>query len=302
MCKHILVPLDGSAPAEAAIPVAAGLATTLGARVTLMHVIERNAPATIHGAPHLTQAAEATAYLEAIRTRRFPADMDVTCHVHTTEAENVARSIVEHQQELTPDLIVMCAHGRRSLHNRVVGRLAQQVVGLGRIPVMLVAPDAAPAVFTCRRLLVPVDGQPEHAVGLDWVEHFAQALGATLDLLLVVPPAAKLQGVQAAAGQLLPSSTRVLLDLAEQGAAEYLHCQVTRLHTAGVAATGRVLRGNPADVIVQEAARDEVDGIVLPTHGHAGTEAFWAGSVASDVVRQVTKPILLIPVHGRTRE
>ena len=90
MCKHLLVPLDGSAPAETAIPVAAALAAALGARVTLMHVIERDAPATVHGAQHLTQATEAAAYLDAIRASRFPASLTVTCHVHTTEADDGA--------------------------------------------------------------------------------------------------------------------------------------------------------------------------------------------------------------------
>jgi nucleotide-binding universal stress UspA family protein len=47
MFKHILIPLDGSELAETAIPVAAYLAEKLKARVTLLHVIEKNAPQTV---------------------------------------------------------------------------------------------------------------------------------------------------------------------------------------------------------------------------------------------------------------
>lgn len=41
MFRHLLVPLDGSALAEAALPAAVYLAETLGAWVTLIHIIER---------------------------------------------------------------------------------------------------------------------------------------------------------------------------------------------------------------------------------------------------------------------
>ncbi|MEZ4620068.1 MAG: universal stress protein [Caldilineaceae bacterium] len=65
MIQHILVPLDGSRLAEAALPVAMGLAAQLRTRVTLLHIIEQNAPASVHGEPHLTTAAAAHTYLTA---------------------------------------------------------------------------------------------------------------------------------------------------------------------------------------------------------------------------------------------
>jgi nucleotide-binding universal stress UspA family protein len=61
--RHVLAPLDGSNLAEAVLPIARGLATSLGATITLLHVIEHDAPETIHGEPHLMTAADAEAYL-----------------------------------------------------------------------------------------------------------------------------------------------------------------------------------------------------------------------------------------------
>ena len=52
----ILVPLDGSPLAEAALPPAVALAGKLGARVTLLHVLEADAPATVR--PFLQRGAE----------------------------------------------------------------------------------------------------------------------------------------------------------------------------------------------------------------------------------------------------
>lgn len=44
MFKHILIPLDGSLLAEAVLPAGAYLAGVCGSAVTLLHVIERDAP------------------------------------------------------------------------------------------------------------------------------------------------------------------------------------------------------------------------------------------------------------------
>lgn len=69
MFKHILVPLDGSVMSEAALPVAALLAQRTGAALTLIHVVEKNAPSAVHNDRHLVTAEEATAYLDALTTR-----------------------------------------------------------------------------------------------------------------------------------------------------------------------------------------------------------------------------------------
>src|SRR3972149_3250339 len=61
MFRHMLVPLDGSRLAEAVLPVTAAFARALGAKVTLLHVVEPAAPTTVHGDVHLTQAEEAVA-------------------------------------------------------------------------------------------------------------------------------------------------------------------------------------------------------------------------------------------------
>ncbi len=299
MVKHILVPLDGSAPAEAALPAAALLAARCGARVTLLHIIERDAPATIHGARHLREQGEATAYLDEIHRRSFPADTKVACHVHEAAAADVARGIVEHEGELAPDLIVMCAHGRRGFHEKIFGRIAQQVVGLGSVPVLLIRPPATGAApFECRTILVPEDGQPEHEIGLQVATGLARATGAKLELLFVVPTAATLGGTDALTKQLLPSATRIMLDLAERGAREHLQQHVSALvggtSSPALQAAAHVLRGEPAREVCAAAERLAADLVVLATHGKAGSSAFWSGSVAAKIIRDCPRPLLLV--------
>ena len=71
MFRHFLIPLDGSRMAEAALPVAAFLAEKFSSRVTLMHVVERNAPREVHGQSHLKNAQEAAVYLRELSQRAF---------------------------------------------------------------------------------------------------------------------------------------------------------------------------------------------------------------------------------------
>jgi len=301
MFKHLLVPLDGSHMAEASLPAAVYLAKTLKAQVTLFHVIERGAKQEIHGERHLTGAAEAIAYLDEVAVRAFPAGIPVERHVHTTEVDNVARSIVEHVSELGPDLIVMCTHGRGGIRGFMFGRIAQQVAGLDRTPVLLIPPIAGGAqpAFSCNRMLVTLDGNPEHEESLKVASSLAKDCRAELCLVMAVHTYSTLSGEQAATAKMLPSATHALLDLAEQDAREYLNSHIVLLQTGGVKATADVRRGDPVMVIIDAAEQTGADLIVLATHGKTGMNAFWSGSTTPNVTSRSVTPLLLVPVRNK---
>ena len=83
MFKQILVPVDGSLMAEAALPAAVFLAEKLQARITLMHVIEKDAPDKVHGQSHLKHPEEAERYLSELTKRFFLVGIHIDFHVHT---------------------------------------------------------------------------------------------------------------------------------------------------------------------------------------------------------------------------
>jgi len=301
MFKHILIPLDGSHLAEAALPAAVYLAHQLGARITLVHVIERDAPLEVHGERHLSDPDEARKYLDEVATRAFPTGTEVEKHVHSSKVSDVAQSIAEHVGELGTDLIVMCTHGRSGLRTWVFGRIAQQVVGLGSIPVLLVQPveSGRQPEFTCRRLLVTLDGNPDHEQGLSVAASLAKVCKAELHMVMVVHKYKNLSGEQAATAKILPRATIALLDLAQEEAEEYLHRYVTELQAAGLRVMADVYRGDPVATIVSAAAQKDIDLIVLATHGKTGMNAFWSGSVTPNVTSRTFVPLLLVPVHRK---
>lgn len=295
MFRHLLVPLDGSRLAEAVLPATASLAERFGATVTLLHVMERDAPATIHGEPHLTEVGDAERYLGEVERRLALRDRPVARHVHVTKEGDVARAIVQHGEELQADLIVLSTHGRGGLRDLVVGSIAQRVLKRGTAPIFLIHPaGATPPPFACRTILVPLDGTAAHEPALDVAVELAGRFGARLHLVIVVPTPATLSGDTAAAGVMMPLATSALLDLATEGAAEYVRRQVERLRAAGLQATAQVSRGEPAANLVEAAERTEADVITMASHGRAGLQAFWAGSVSAKVLARFGRPVLLV--------
>lgn len=298
MFRHILLPLDGSALAESALPAAAYLARVFGAKITLVHIIEKGGGATVHGERHLTRPEEAKEYLLEIRPKAFPPETAVSLHVHESVVEDVARGIVDHEDELTPDLIVMCSHGEGGLRDLLFGSIAQQVITFGRVPVLLVRPDGTTREhgFDCRTLLAPTDGRSDHEIGLVAAAQLARATGARLQLIAVAPTVGTLAGRDAAAGRFMPGTTQAMLDMLEDELRTYLGKMLRRFQSEGIVVSATVGRGDPAEVIAKNTNETDVDLLIFATHGKAGTKAFWSHSVGARVLAQTSRPVLLVPV------
>jgi len=297
MFKHILVPLDGSKLAEAALPAAASLAHALKAPVTLLHVIEQDAPDEIHRDRHLTNSAEAGAYLAETAKHAFSPKVKVDWHVHTAAVADVARSIVDHSaDEFQPDLILLCAHGNSGMHDLFFGNIAQQVAAASGTPVLLIKPAESSVPFKINRILVPLDNESIHDKAIPTAEELAKAYGAQLDLLCVIPTLGTLSGEQAASGNLMPATTTAYLDIAEEIAQEHFQAHLDEFQKAGLPATAEIARGDPAPVIAKTAEKIGANLIIFGTHGRAGLDAFWNRSVAASVARRTQIPLLLIPL------
>lgn len=296
MFKKILVPLDGSEMAEAALPAAGFLAEKFEGVVTLLHVVEIDAPRQVHGQPHLQDAAAAQAYLDKTARHSYLQNILVKTHVHTPGVGDVAASILAHTFESEHDSVVMCSHGRgRALH-LFLGSIAQEVIAMGPVPVLITHPSKSGAgpSFTCESLLLPLDDNPEHGLALPVSREIAKTCKAALHLLRVIPDLSTLSGPEAVKGRFMPGSTARLLEMSMEAAEAYFRSEVDLLSRQGFKAQGHVLRGHPPDVIVCTAEEFGISLIVLATHGKSGMKAFWAGSVAHHVCSRSKIPLLLI--------
>lgn len=297
MFKHILVPLDGSTLAEAALPAAASLSQVFKAPVTLLHVIEQDAPEEIHHDRHLTKAGEAETYLKKIARRAFPPETKVNLHVHTSPVADVARSIVDHSSdEIQPDLIILCSHGNSGIHDLFFGNIAQEVAAASGTPVLLIKPDDSTSTFTLQHILVPLDNESVHDKALVTAEELTKAYEAELNIVCVIPTLGTLSGEEAAVSNMLPATAMAYLDIDEEIALDHFQGHLNAFKKKGIPATAEIPRGDPAPVISKTADKLNADLIIFGTHGHSGLEAFWNRSVAASVARRTQTPILLLPL------
>lgn len=294
---RLLVGLDGSRLAETVLPTVRVLAKALGAQVILLHVLEREAPATIHGEPHLTTAAGAEHYLEQVATRLRGVGLAVTTHVHPNAEQNVAASIAAHAAEMNADLIALCAHGAGGIREWLVGRIPQLVAARARRPVLIVPASTTGDVATLRRVMMPIDQAGEAVKALPLAKRLAIACTAELMLVTVVPTPTTMPGDAGAATVFLPRTAATLLNWAEDAARQQLDELAQTLREAGLSVATEVRRGDRARVLLQAIAAQKVDLVVMATHARVGLEGFLAGSVAPRVAGAAPCPVLLVPIQ-----
>ena len=164
----LLVPVDGSTLAEAALPWAACLAQDRHLSLVLVAIV-RWPPSLRHGAlseplaPRVFSDIRATvredvvSYVEGLRVRLATPDLPVDALVREGDPQSIILDLAE---ELQADAIAMSSHGRGGVTRAVLGSVAEHVVQHATVPVLVVRPShakEAPAP-SFHRLLVPLDG------------------------------------------------------------------------------------------------------------------------------------------------
>lgn len=297
MFSRVLVPLDGSALAETVLPVATRLAQAFGARLLLLHIIEHRAPSTVHGEPHLTEVAAAEHYLDGLVQQFADRQIAAERHVHSVPLGDVARSIADHAEEEHADLILLCTHGPAGWRGLVAGTIAQQALQRGTIPLLLVRalpPEQPAAPFQPADILVPLDRSEPAEAALAPAAAFAKALRSQLHLVTVVATSGTVAGKRTPATTLLPSATRLLLEVEQDEAEQYLAGLAQRLRADGVVVTTEVRRGDTTAQLSADDTEHQFGLIVVATHGRAGLPARLSGSVVARFVGKTSAPVLLI--------
>jgi nucleotide-binding universal stress UspA family protein len=150
MFETILVPLDGSELAEAAIPVALELKSRFNARIILMRAVEPassrlaqapgvfESPSAVAANVELLQQIEETEREEAKEYLDEAKAQLSGDGVETVVAEGeAADAIVEQAAENGAKLIIMSSHGRGGLGRLVFGSVADAVLRHSPVPVLL---------------------------------------------------------------------------------------------------------------------------------------------------------------------
>lgn len=141
------------------------------------------------------------------------------------------------------------------------------------------------------RIIVPLDGSDLAERALGDAQQLARVSGATLLLVRVVGyPHVAASGI--GAWDLQQSALAQLIEQDTEEAETYLDEIQRRLTGEGLNVSTEIRRGLVVPAILHETRPGDV--IVMGTHGRGGLKRWFMGSVAEDVVRQASVPVLLV--------
>jgi nucleotide-binding universal stress UspA family protein len=301
-----MVPLDGSAFGEHALPLAMSIARRAGASVQLVHVHQVVSPVVMgvalpdHSEPALRDLERA--YLETM-TKRLEAAAPVPVSLALLEGDAVADVLRQQAEALPADLIVLCTHGRGALARFWLGSVADELVRHCHVPMLLVRPQDQPADLTRepvpKNILLPLDGTALAEQMIEPALELGRLMDASFALLRVVKPVTQPSYTpeQVMVGDTLTSLLEEIeaqQKRATEEARTYLEGVAGKLRGRGLSVTAHVIvEEAPAVGILREAQALGTDLIALATHGRRGLSRLLLGSVADKVVRGSTAPVLV---------
>lgn len=274
--RHLLVPVDGSASAKAAVRLAIDLAAPDGT-VVFAHAIDRatviaECVTPFGGDPTIAidalEADERDIFAEATAMARAAGVTPTTLSLDGRAADRIAGWV--HTNPI--DAIVMGTHGHRGVARLVLGSTAAGVLQQAGIPAFIVPErdEIAAPLRPLRTVLVAFDASEPAAAAA----RFAVDLASRTQARVIFAHVASDAGAD-------PASA---LDEARRYAA-----------ARGVGDDSVVLHGAPADALRIAAEATHADLVTIGTHARRGMARLRLGSVAEEVVAASGVPVVVVP-------
>jgi nucleotide-binding universal stress UspA family protein len=140
MYRHILIPTDGSELAERGVAHGLALAKSLGARASVIFVMEPFSEMTGRFVEAVARYAElrkeqaATVLDQAAKAAK---DAGVSCETIQVENAQPHQAIIAAANDKGCDLIVMSSHGRSGLSMLLIGSVTNKVLTHAKTPVLV---------------------------------------------------------------------------------------------------------------------------------------------------------------------
>lgn len=137
-------------------------------------------------------------------------------------------------------------------------------------------------------ILIPVDWSPKSRAAIDHVgTHFPDA---AITLLYVINPQIEYSRSLSYPGYTTDAEFKSEAEKAER----VLEMAFERATDAGFTAIAETVKGLPSKEIVQFAENNDIDHIVMGSHGREGLSRFLLGSTAEEVLRRSPAPVTVV--------
>lgn len=263
-CRNVLVPLDGSREAEAALGIGEWLTRCFGAQ---LHLVTADVRA--------IERYWYEPYLKTVTGDAIPAIP------HWTDRRDVVGAIRATARNLEPAVVCMATHGRSRSAAIVGSTFAALAVagGEGGEPLVAVGPRLSLATgpdprrtVACVDLAAPTEPSWLTAHLIDQAAMWARAFGHSLTLLTV-----------AGAHDRPTAERRVDVLAADPG--------IDDLRVDGVVLTGM---GSPHAAIARHLAEHPATFLAAATHGRTGATRALFGSETARIIHHSPAPVLVV--------
>ena len=292
--REILCPTDFSEASRHALDHAITIAKWYDSRITALHVIH------VPLVPEPPPSILATGPTAVVTTTYEVCQEDVRVWVETAhragiktevsvDVGNVARKILEHAVPPRSDLIVMGTHGLSGFDRALLGSVTEKVLRQALCPVLTVPPVvAAPAKLPYKRLLCPVDFSETSLSALRYALALAKEADASVTILHVFDWPRD--------GDPLVErfDTLEFRRVVEEDARVRLDALITDDERQWCSPSTAVAYGKPYREILDLAAKENADLIVMGVRGRNTFDLAVFGSTTQHVVRGASCPVLTL--------
>jgi nucleotide-binding universal stress UspA family protein len=281
--RPVVVGYDGTPQAKDALALGAALAATTGDRLIL---------AGAFGADPLLSGGELDSRRAEVLDRLGQAAQELAPAVagpverRAVLGTSAASALQELAEAEHPRALVLGSCHRGAVGRVVIGSVAERLLHGAPCPVVVASRGLADAgAVELRTVCVGFDGGPEAWTALQRAAQVASAAGARLRVALVVPAIPPVP--------MMPVLPAELLEERDRAAGVELDHAV-RSVTKAVQAESRLLNGDPATRLAEEAARD-VDLLVVGSRGYGPVRHVLLGSVSAALMHSSPCPVMVVP-------
>ena len=290
--KNILIPVDFSDFSDKALEYALYIAEKYSAKITLFHAV-------VLFQDDVGEEQRLQDYEEWVKRREETIRTQMNKNLHKAKKRgisvetaigrgvNAADVILDFFNDKQFDLIIMGTHGRTGLKHMLMGSVSEKVVRLAPVPVLTIhrsIPD-----FRLKKILVPIDFSIHSKKTVDEALWMAKSFNASIEFIHVIEqdihPSFYASGIES-----IFQIDKCLRDRVIDNLKEFIAEQLQ----GKIPVEFRVKEGKAHREIVDYAKENEIDLIVIATHGLSGLDYVLLGSTTEKVVRWSTSPVLTV--------
>ena len=269
----IVIPLDGSQTATAALGAAQAVTTIMGAVLHIVHV------------------AEARLSEDQLLDKLKAGPLQIKTCLLDQVTGDPANAILDYAESINAKMIVMSSHGWTYNREYLVGSTAMDIIQGASMPILVIRPgmiNLPNSSWKPIKMLCPLNGSPMAAAQMQLIFEFAKLFDADVDVLNVAFHGKK-RPTEAGTITVSKFQDYPHYDMpawADEFIRRFCVCQLP-----GVKVRMFQLAGDPSEVIIRFASENKDDLIVLSWRGRLETER---AQTIKGLLRKTEMPVLLL--------